>query len=121
MVLHGEMQKFWTMEEWIDGATIQRTEDGGASTGFAWNFYDRILKLLSIIVTRAPNKSEFKPPDISKDDMRCLKESLGNFYLWGDGFRNGMLETILEESDDLKESIITTLTGISHILISSKP
>lgn len=120
MIVHSERKQFWSMEEWIDGATFQRADGDGASTGFAWTFYERILKLMSMIVTLAPHESKFKSGQISKDDLRSLKNYLGNLYIWGDGFRDGTLETLLGESDDLKESIITTLIEIGWTLISSQ-
>lgn len=108
------------LREWIDGATIQKlggdcdSEDGtGVETGFAWNLYDNTLKLLSILV---PVNS----PKVSKKDARSLRELVGKLFLWGDGFRDGRLENVLHESDDLKETVVGELTRIGNILISSK-
>jgi hypothetical protein len=108
------------LREWMDGATIQKlggdcdSEDGtAAETGFAWSLYDHILKLFSILVSVNSSK-------VSKKDARSLKELLGKLFLWGDGFRDGRLETILRESDDLNETVVGELTRIGNVLISSK-
>ena len=104
------------LREWIDGATIQKLGgdgDSGAETGFAWSLYDHTLKLLSILV---PVNS----PKVSKKDARSLRELVGKLFLWGDGFREGRLESVLHESDDLKETVVGELTRIGNILISSK-
>ena len=106
------------LREWIDGATIQGdcdNENGTAAVeaGFAWNLYDYSLKLLSIIIPLNGSRA-------SKKDARCLKELLGKLFLWGDGFGDGRLESVLDESDDLKESVMSQLTGIGNTLISSE-
>jgi hypothetical protein len=106
--------------EWIDGATVDRStefDDGKSATvGFAWSLYDLNLKLLTKLI-----------PIVSRDiltisckDVKALKQSLGNSFLWGDGFHDGGLESILEESDDLKETVVSSLVGIGMLLISSE-
>ena len=105
--------------EWIDGATINRsrdTEDEGVAAGFAWTLYDLDLKLLTRLIPIVSRDL----PTISRKDIKTLKQSLGNLFLWGDGFRDGMLEHVLEESDDLKETLVNLLVGIARLLISSK-
>lgn len=108
------------LEEWIDGTTIQKaggdSGDDDTTTGFAWNLYDHVLKLFSALVPLAVQPSSGLP----RKDTRSLKESLGNLFLWGDGFRDGRLESVLEESDDLKESVVALLITLGEILISSK-
>jgi hypothetical protein len=120
MATHRVRRNVQFLEEWIDGTTIQKSGvdsgDDRNAAGFAWNLYDHILQLFSKFVPLA-SKS---PPVVSKKDTRSLKESLGRLYLWGDGFGDGRLEFILEESDDLKETIVTLLIVIGKILISSK-
>jgi hypothetical protein len=108
------------LTEWIDGTTIQ-TLGGGwdgvgadtAVTGFAWALYEILLKVLSILVP-------LKSPNLSKRNARRLKELLGKFFLWGDGFRDGRLESILYESDDLKETVVRQLIGIGNAIITSE-
>jgi hypothetical protein len=105
--------------EWIDGATIYRSkdpEDEGAAAGFAWTLYDLDLKLLTRVIPIISRDL----PTISHKDIKILKLSLGNLFLWGDGFRDGMLENVLEESDDLKETLVDLLVEIARLLISSE-
>jgi hypothetical protein len=120
MATHRVRRNVQFLEEWIDGTTIKKlgvsSGDDRNSTGSTWNLYDHILQLFSTLVPLA-SKS---PPVVSKKDTRSLKESLGRLYLWGDGFGDGRLEFILEESDDLKETVVTLLIVIGKILISSK-
>jgi len=106
------------LEEWIDGATIQRAGDGDGSAtgGFAWSLYDRNLHLLKELIPIIAEAS-VSPPNRS---LKSLKESLGNLFLWGDGFRDGKMERVLDESDDLRETVMTSLVGIGRLLISSK-
>lgn len=105
--------------EWIDGSTIHRsrdTEDGGAAAGFAWTLYDLDLKLLTRLIPIISREL----PTISRKDTKTLKQSLGNLFLWGDGFRDGMLENVTLESDDLKETILELLARIGKLLIYSE-
>jgi hypothetical protein len=105
--------------EWIDGATIHRSRDAGhegAAAGFAWTLYDLDLKLLTNLVPIVSRDL----PTTSRKDIKTLKQSLGNLFLWGDGFRDGMLENVLEESDDLKETLVASLIGIARLLIYSE-
>ncbi len=105
--------------EWIDVATIYRSrdpEDEGAAAGFAWTLYDLDLKLLTRLIPIVSRDL----PTISRKDIKALKHSLGNLFLWGDGFRDGMLENVLGESDDLKETLVDLLVRIARLLISSE-
>ena len=47
---------------------------------------------------------------------RSLRESLGKLFLWRDIFRNGRLERVLEESDELKETIVGLLVRIREFV-----
>jgi hypothetical protein len=106
--------------EWIDGATVHRSTDfeegEGATAGFAWSLYDLNLKLLTKLIPIVSRDN----PTILRKDVKALKQSLGDLFLWGDGFRDGGLESILEESDDLKETVVSSLVGIGALLISSE-
>lgn len=109
------------LEEWIDGTSIQRTpaedvgeENAGPNIGFAWNLYQQTLNLFAKLLPLIPGGNNRRQPKI------VLKETLGKFFLWGDGFSDGRLEAVLEESEDLKASIISELAAIGRILISGK-
>ncbi|KAH8747795.1 hypothetical protein BGZ57DRAFT_835767, partial [Hyaloscypha finlandica] len=111
--------KIGKVVEWIDGATIHRSRDAeneGAAAGFAWTLYDLDLKLLTNLVPIVSRDL----PTTSRKDIKTLKQSLGNLFLWGDGFRDGILEIVLEESDDLKETLVASLVGIARLLIYSE-
>lgn len=98
-------------DEWIDGTAVQRLCDDEASSGFAWNLYQQILDLLAELIQTQSS---------SKEDLPSMRQSLGNLFLWGDGLRNGKLDIILDESDDLRGSIISLLAAVGDLLISRK-
>ncbi|PMD42143.1 hypothetical protein L207DRAFT_306462 [Hyaloscypha variabilis F] len=103
--------------EWIDGATIHRSGDGeedGAASGFAWTLYDLDLRILTKLIPMFSNGWH----RVSRKDVRSLKQSLGDLFLWGDGFRDGRLEKVVEESDDLEETLVSSLIGIGRRLVS---
>jgi hypothetical protein len=62
---------------------------------FAWTLYDLDLKLFTELITILLHDIS----TISLKDVKTLKKSLGDLFLWGDGFRDGMLERVAEESE----------------------
>jgi hypothetical protein len=105
--------------EWIDGATIHRSGDAredGAASGFAWTLYDLDLKILTELVPILLNGFL----TTSRKDVKALKQSLGDLFLWGDGFRDGRLEKVVEESEDLEETLVSSLVGLGKLLVSSE-
>lgn len=106
------------LEEWIDGATIHQSgaHEGGVSQGFAWNLYDHILSVFSTLLPLVRERF----PDISRDELASLTTSLGNLILWGEGFQDGRLESVMEESHDMKAMIIAALSSIGKVLTTSK-
>jgi hypothetical protein len=75
-------------------------------------FSSSLLFLYLVFVGRSPAQE--------KKYEKSLKDSMGKLFLWGDGFRDGRLETTLEKSDDLKEATLENLTAIGKTLISCK-
>ena len=106
--------------EWLDGATILRSRDAGneaedAAAGFTWTLYDLNLRLLTNLIPVVSRDI----PTTSCKDIKILRQSLGNLFLWGDGFRDGVLENVLEESEDLKKTVLALFVGIAKLLIYS--
>lgn len=110
------------LEEWVESTTFQKSDvvDIGPfkpeppSVGFAWTLYEQTLKLFAILRPLVPGSKLVA----SRQHNRILKDGLGKLFLWGDGFRDGRLETVLEESDDLKASIVSGLVAIGSVLIT---
>lgn len=46
-----------------------------------------------------------------------LRESLGRMVLWPDSLAHGPLDSILERSDNLKESVLECLVGIAEVIV----
>jgi hypothetical protein len=113
---------FGTVTEWLDGAIIETTKnvDGQASqasTGFAWSLYHHTLELFSHLY---PLALPLSVPGRKRQHEKSFKKSLGRLFLWGDGFRDGKLESVLDHSDSLRETIIESLCAIGKILLHSK-
>ena len=49
-----------------------------------------------------------------------LRNELGRLYLFGDSFRNGRLNRILEDANELSENIVEILAGIGILLVRSE-
>jgi hypothetical protein len=48
---------------------------------------------------------------ISRKDVKALKQSLGDLFLWGDEFCDGRLEKVVEELEDLEETLVPYSLG----------
>jgi hypothetical protein len=114
---------FGTVTEWIDGATIQTTTENvkgkepQASAGFAWSLYSHTLELFSHLI---PLNLALSVLETNKQREKSFKKSLGRLFLWGDSFRGGKLESVLDHSDSLRETVIESLAAIGKILLYSK-
>ena len=50
----------------------------------------------------------------------ALREELGRLYLWGEAFENGKLEKALEQSEDLRDTVLDFLCAIGDSIIRGK-
>ena len=50
----------------------------------------------------------------------ALKEELGRLYLWGEAFENGKLDKALEQSEDLRDTVLEFLSAIGDSIIRGK-
>ena len=57
---------------------------------------------------------------VSASHNTALKEQLGKFYLWGEGFRDGSLDRATDRSSDLRSIILELLHAIAKELLYSK-
>lgn len=101
------------LEEWIDGNQVCSAAHTRDDVGFVETFYEACLNVFQqlwehIIESDTPFKSKQKS---------ILRESLGRMVLWFDSLGHGQLDSILERSDDLKESVLECLLGISEVIV----
>jgi hypothetical protein len=57
---------------------------------------------------------------LSEKERRHLKEDLGRLFLWGDGYGDKMLDRILEQSLDLRNTVLGFISGIGKVLTGSE-
>ncbi|KAH7351162.1 hypothetical protein BKA65DRAFT_593972 [Rhexocercosporidium sp. MPI-PUGE-AT-0058] len=112
-----------TFAGWIDGTAIQKTTDitgdkaSQEHAGFAWSLYHHTLELFSLLLLPTlAHVVTFTPPN-DKQGEKSFKKSLGRFYLWGGGFSGGKLESVLDESESLREIVVESLAAIGKILL----
>lgn len=58
---------------------------------------------------------------LGRKDLRTLKHVQAKFYLFGDSFEHGKLESCLSADDELHQSVLSLLAEIGRILSESKP
>ncbi|KAL3418590.1 hypothetical protein PVAG01_10306 [Phlyctema vagabunda] len=95
------------LQEWVDNTPVPSSENGPGSAaqssiGFVWGLYQHTLKIFSFLNT---------------GDDKLFKRSLGKLFLWGDSFRDGKLDNVLDESDNLKGAVVASLVGIGKVLL----
>ncbi|KAL5321570.1 hypothetical protein ACEPPN_009530 [Leptodophora sp. 'Broadleaf-Isolate-01'] len=112
-----------TLAGWIDGTAIQKTTDSHGDnasqehTGFAWSLYHHTLELFSLLLLPTlAHVATFTPP-YEKQGEKSFKKSLGRLYLWGGGFSGGKLESVLDESESLRGTVVESLAAIGKILL----
>lgn len=107
------------LKGWVEGITIPKssahTAINDAGDGFARTLYSHVFKMFNHLFPYLVGQ----PLQPTKGFDRVLKKTLGNLFLWGDSLRDGQLEVVLEESDDIKGSVLESLSSIGNILIST--
>lgn len=103
------------LEEWIDGNQVRSVAHYLDDVGFFEMFYKSCLDVFQqlwehIIGSETP----FNP-----NQKFILRESLGRMVLWSDSLSHGELDSILERSDNLKESVLECLSGIAEVIVKS--
>jgi len=115
----------WRPENFLDTATfipnwIDETTDGYAGQsgeseeGFASSLYKSCMKVFQELYKQACRSSSLSP-----QEQHRLKEDLGKLFLWGDGFGYKMLDRILEQSLDLRDTVLGFIAGIGKALTGS--
>lgn len=101
------------LEELVDGNQVHSAAHIHDDVCFVEIFYEACLKVFQqlwelIMGSETPSKSKQKS---------ILRESLGRMVLWSDSLAHGQLDSILERSVNLKESVLECLVGIAEIIV----
>lgn len=110
------------LEEWVDGPYIhasvrlpKATCSDPTKDGITWRLWELCLSLFTtlrpLIIDGTPN--------IDASSIVHLKDLLGTLFFWGDGFRDGQLDLIVQDSDDLQNTTLADLGAIAVILKTS--
>lgn len=101
----------------IDDITERRADQSGdGEEGLAGLLYEGCMDLFKELYEQSSRSSS----PLSRKERRILKESLGRLFLWGDGFRDKMLDRILAQSLDLSNTVLGFIVGIGKVLTSSE-
>jgi hypothetical protein len=116
------------LEEWIDGTNLhalplQELASGKITgTGIAGLLYEQCLSVFSKVLPLAFRKfsSLTTANKRSEASVAALKELLGSLCLWGESFEHGKLDSILVQSEDLRESVLELLLAVAETISRSK-
>lgn len=104
------------VRDWIDENTDGCAGQSGESEeGFASIFYESCMKLFQQLY-----KESCRTSSLSQQEQHRLKEDLGRLFLWGDGFGDRMLDQILGQSLELRNTVLGFISGIGKVLTGSK-
>jgi hypothetical protein len=115
-----------SLQEWIDGPYIhasvtsrlrlpRATCSDPTRDGITWRLWELCLSLFTTLRPLIIDGT----PDIDAFATVYWKDILGTLFVWGDGFRNGQLDLVLQDSDDLQNTILADLGAIAIILKTS--
>lgn len=100
-------------ENFPDISGLHLRTQASNKAGFAEIFYVDCLTFFAALSTKICKTTHTV-------DECSLDEELGRFYLWGESFRDGKLDMILENSPDLKNTVLKFITAVGSILLRSK-
>ena len=105
-------------QEWIDGNSFQRLhQEDQVDLGFAQELYDACVGFFATVLQCT---SKLGNGIAGEYQFGTLKEQLDRLYLWGRGFEDGKLASVLAQSDKLRDNVLGLLSGTSQLLIDSK-
>ncbi len=87
--------------------TTKETED----EGFAARLYTCCLYVFRYLCEQEAKIASTRTRSLA------LKEELGKLYLWGQAFGAGELDRALEQSDDLRETVLKLLGDIGQLVL----
>ena len=108
------------LQQWLESDTSDGIEERGTSAenenhqGFAARLYHLCLYALKYIQKEEHVKSSGSHRSVS------FRECLVALYLWGDSFSTGELDKALDQSDDMKESVLEQLARIGKLVLRGK-
>lgn len=110
-----------TLAGWIDRTATGCRNDKAAQEhdGFAWSLYHHTLQLFALLLPTTLEYVAISSLSYHKQGQKSLKNSLGRLFLWGASFEGGKLESVLDESESLKLTVMESLTALGNILLFS--
>lgn len=99
--------------QWIEKGWETFTHHEAVSTDiaykFATRFYAACLRVFRMFLHYIP-----RIPHLQKDvtEIAKIKENFGRLFLWGEGFQDGDLDKALEQSDEIRDSVLKLLFGV---------
>lgn len=101
-------------DEKRDGLQRAFPTSGPMDVGFVWTFHEEcinmITKLLPLISTNP----------ILRGQQEVLREDVGRLFLWGESFRNGKLDMVLSQSEELRDTVLEFITAIGLLVTESE-
>lgn len=87
---------------------------GIMDVGFVWTFHEECINLITNLLPLISHRPTLRIQN------EVLKEDVRRLFLWGESFRNGKLEMVLSQSEELKDIVLEFITAIGLLLTDSK-
>jgi hypothetical protein len=125
MMMRSARNGLASLEEWIDGPYIhtsvtrlrlpKATSSDPTKDGIAWRLWELCLSLFTTLRPLIIDGTPYIGPSAIVD----WNDLLETLFIWGDGFRNGQLDLVLQDSADLQNTTLADLGAIAVILKTS--
>ena len=113
---HGSEANDDYMLQWLAANTVNSDGNHALSTADESNqgFAFHLLQLCLHALRNVQKKEDDQCPSSSRT---ILGDCLGTLRLWGDSFGPGELDKALDQSNELKESVLEQLVNIGKVLL----
>ncbi len=105
---------------WLESDTSHVVNSGGPSLedqhyqGFAAHLYSLCLNALQQLYRGERRKDSLGVRSTT------LRECLGELYLWGDAFRTEELDKALDQSDEMRDTVLEQFVLVGEVLLRGK-
>ena len=116
--LSSSLNRTTATQAWIDGSCIHFSQPaiarGSTGSSFANHLYAACLQVFIEL------SQELTKSGKSSSASEARNQELGKLFLWGRGFSDGQLDTLLEQSDELRNIVLDLVSTIGKLLLKGE-
>ena len=117
-IISREYAEDWIQKSGAPGKTATLHPDDQYEQGLASCLYLGCINILKFICGSASKTSS--GDDHVTVELKELREELGKLFLWGESLSDGSLDKALDQSDELRITVLTLLRDVADRLLVGK-